>query len=123
MQLSVRIFIRIQLKIMKEKTKFNWTAWRNRNVWLKGKKIKLRHYVSINANIMKQLNKPGWQGVDHYLNYKIALSRYGLKGLKYYENRFYHSIPMPYKQTWLDRFKIWVLIKLEKIKKYLKRNS
>lgn len=92
---------------MKENVKFNWSKWRNRNVWLKGKKIKLRHYISVNARIMRQINKPGWQNVDHYFNYKIALSRYGLPGLKHYENRFYKNVPMPYNQSWFQKITIW----------------
>jgi len=92
---------------MNEDLKFNWNKWRTRNVWLNGKKVKLRHYIVVNANVMKQLNKRNWQGVDHYLNYKIALSRYGLPGLKHYENRFYNNVPMPYNQTIIDKIGFW----------------
>ena len=100
---------------MEKTPTFNWTAWRTRNVWYKGKKIKLRHYMIVKADIMKRLNKPGWQGKDHYLNYKIAVSRYGLEGLKHYENLFYQNIPMPYNQTKWQQLKYRILNKLKQI--------
>lgn len=68
---------------------------RQRLVYYKGKKIKLRKYIVINANVMRLINKPAWRGVDHQKNYRKAVEYYGVKGLKHYENRFYKNIPMP----------------------------
>ena len=102
-----------------EKTalKFNWTKWRNRWVWHNGVKVKLRKYMVINALIMKHKNLAGWEHKDHYLNYKIALSRYGLEGLKHYENLYYKGIPMPYDRTRWMKFKIWINELINKVKK------
>lgn len=100
--------------------KFNWSNWRNRYVWLNGKKIKLRHYISVNSKLMTQANKKGWQNVDHYFNYKIALSRYGLPGLKHYENRFYKNIPMPYNQTVYQQMYWRIANKIAQFKNWLK---
>lgn len=101
----------------KELPKFNWTRWRNRWVYYKGKKVKVRNYIAINALIMTQINKPKWVNVDHYNNYKVALSRYGLNGLKHYENRFYKDIPMPYNRNWLMQLKVWILTQISKLKR------
>ena len=100
-----------------EVLKFDWGKYRNRWVYLNKKKLKLRHYMSVQGNVMKKLNKAEWQGVDHFHNYKIALSRYGLDGLKHYENRFYHNIPMPYDRGWWLKVKLWFLGVVIKIKK------
>ena len=101
---------------MEKPTKFNWTKWRNKWVWHNGVKIKLRKYIAINSLIMKQKNKAGWQKIDHYLNYKIALSRYGLAGLKHYENLFYYNIPMPYNRAWYVNFGMWITKQINKLK-------
>ena len=102
---------------MEKDLKFNWTKYRNKWVWHHGKKIKLRKYIAINAMIMKHKNKPGWEGVDHYLNYKIALSRYGLEGLKHYEDFFYRNLPMPYNRNWFQHLKVWITKQINRIKK------
>jgi hypothetical protein len=72
-----------------------WKNYRNRWVFLKGKKIKLRKYIYVSANIMKRRNKNGWHLVNHVQNYKAALFKYGIAGLKIYEDYFYNDIPLP----------------------------
>ena len=74
---------------------FSWANYRTRWVYLKGKKVKLRKYIYISAAAMKRKNKPGWQNVNHVLNYKKALHLYGFKGVKFYEDHFYKGIPLP----------------------------
>ena len=108
---------------MEQQPKFNWTNWRNRWVWHNGIKVKLRKYIVINAFIMKRKNKAGWQNIDHYLNYKIALSRYGLDGLKHYENLFYNNVPMPYNRTWWINFKLWISKQVNKLKNLFKNGK
>lgn len=76
-----------------------WKNYRNRWVFLKGKKIKLRAYIYVSATYMKQRNKKGWQGINHVQNYKNALSKYGFAGLKIYEDYFYKGIPLPENRT------------------------
>ncbi|MFD1292664.1 hypothetical protein ACFQ5N_02340 [Lutibacter holmesii] len=106
--------------MQKDNLKFNWNKWRNRWVWFNGKKMKLRHYIAVNSKLMVQCNKKGWAGVDHYLNYKICLSRYGLAGLKHYENRFYKGVPMPYNQTMFQKIGLWFQNKIIVLKNYIK---
>lgn len=75
-----------------------WNHYRNRWVWLRGKKIKLRHYIAAQAVWMKTLNKPGFEGVDHVKNYKNALNLYGFKGIKIYEDFYFKDVPLPEKR-------------------------
>lgn len=75
--------------------KNRWKNYRNRSVYLNNKKIKLRKYIYVSANLMKRKNKKGWHHVDHIQNYKNALNIYGFKGLKIYEEFFYKGIPLP----------------------------
>jgi len=105
---------------MSEKQKFDWTKWRNKWVFYKGKKIKVRNYIALNALIMKQMNKPKWFGVNHYHNYKIALSRYGLPGIKHYENLFYKNIPMPYNRLWYHNLGLWINKQINNLKNIFK---
>jgi hypothetical protein len=73
----------------------DWKNYRNRWVFLKGKKIKLRSYIYVSANYMHQKNKNGWQNVNHVQNYKAALNKYGLDGLQIYEDYYHKNIPLP----------------------------
>lgn len=83
-------------------TNNDWKNYRNRWVFLRGKKIKLRKYIYVSAAIMQRKNKKGWQRVNHVQNYKNALNLYGFKGLQIYEDLFYKGIPEPTKRTiWL----------------------
>lgn len=77
--------------------------YRNRVVFLKGKKVKLRKYIYISAMLMRQRNKKGWQNVDHVRNYKAALSMYGFAGIQIYEDHFYKDIPLPEKRNYWVR--------------------
>lgn len=107
-----------------------WKNYRNRWVYLKGKKIKLRKYIYVSASFMKQKNLSGWESVDHVQNYKNALNRYGLSGLKIYEDYYYRSIPLPEKRGLVIRIGLWlapIYAKLISIKQrvinFLKRKS
>lgn len=83
-----------------------WKNYRNRWVYFKGKKVKLRKYIYVSANHMRWLNKKGWKNVNHVQNYKNALALYGFKGLKIYEDYFYKGIPLPENRS------VWVKIGL-----------
>ena len=76
-----------------------WKNYRNRWVFLRGKKIKLRKYIYVSALLMRQYNKPGWQKVNHVRNYQNALSTYGFDGIQIYEDHFYKDIPLPEKRS------------------------
>lgn len=89
-------------------TKNAWKNYRNRWVYLKGQKVKLRKYIVVSANFMKQLNKKGWEAVDHLQNYKNALNIYGFAGLKIYEDYYYKGIPLPEKRTWFVKLGLWL---------------
>lgn len=113
---------------MKQISQFNWSTYRNKYVYYGSKKIKLRKYMQINANIMRMLNKPKWVNIDHYRNYKIAVGKYGLPGLKFYEERFYKDKPMPYDRSIIDNILYWleaqfigIKIKFNQIIKYLNK--
>lgn len=94
-----------------------WKNYRNKWVFLNGKKVKLRQYIGYNAAVMKARNKPGWEGVDHYANYKVCLYHYGFMGVKIYEDYFFKGIPLPE-----DRNLKWrVVIRLVKFWEWLKR--
>lgn len=86
--------------------KNSWKNYRNRWVYFKGKKIKLRKYIYVSARYMTWQKKKGWHGINHVQNYKNALALYGFKGLKIYEDYFYKGIPLPEKRS------IWVKIGL-----------
>lgn len=75
-----------------------WKHYRNRWVYLCGKKVKLRNYIAAQSNWMKTLNKPGFEGVNHVQNYKNALNLYGFKGIKIYEDFYFRGIPLPEKR-------------------------
>ena len=108
---------------MKIVSKFNWNTWRNKWVWYGTKKIKLRQYIKINAELMQQINKKGWHNKDHITNYKIALCRYGLPGIKHYEERFYKDKPMPYNRSVWENLKYWLSDKINLIKSKIKNNG
>ena len=102
---------------MKKLSKYNWLNYRNKWVWYGSKKIKLRAYMQMNAYIMKSINKPAWVGVDHYNNYKICVCKYGLPGLKIYEERFYKNRKMPYNCSFSDKFLYWLEDKIQNFKR------
>lgn len=91
-----------------------WKNYRNRWVFLKGKKVKLRKYIYVSALMMKQCNKPGWGKVNHVRNYQIALSTYGFAGIQIYEDHFYKDIPLPEKRSF------WVKLGLKYAPLYAK---
>lgn len=84
-----------------------WKNYRNRWCYLNGKKIKLRKYIVVSANLMHRQNKANWHGVNHLQNYKNALAIYGFKGIKIYEDYFYKDIPLPEKRTIWVKFLLW----------------
>jgi hypothetical protein len=85
-----------------------WKNYRNRWVFLKGKKVKLRKYIYTSANYMRYKNKKGWQGINHVQNYKNALNKYGFDGLKIYEDYFYKGIPLPEDRTFKMKLAIFL---------------
>lgn len=85
-----------------------WKNYRNRWVYFKGKKLKLRKYIYVSANHMKWQNKKGWQNVNHVQNYKNALALYGFKGLKIYEDYFYKGIPLPENRSFLVKLGLYL---------------
>lgn len=72
-----------------------WKNYRNRWVYLRGKKIKLRKYLYVSANLMHYKKRKGWEKVNHVQNYKNALNIYGFAGVKIYEDLFFKGIPLP----------------------------
>lgn len=91
-----------------------WKHYRNRWVFLKGKKMKLRKYIYVSALIMRQKNKPGWEKVNHVRNFQIALSTYGFAGIQIYEDYFWKDIPLPEKRSF------WVKLGLKYAPLYAK---
>ena len=85
-----------------------WKNYRNRWVYLKGKKVKLRKYIYVSANFMSCKRKKGWQGVNHVQNYKNALNKYGFAGVKIYEDFFYKGIPLPEKRSFKIKLALWL---------------
>ena len=76
-----------------------WKNYRNRWVYLKGKKGKLRKYIYLSARIMRFKGGSNWSKVNHVQNYKNALQKYGFAGLKIYEDYFYKGVPLPEKRS------------------------
>jgi predicted nucleic acid-binding Zn finger protein len=83
-----------------------WKNYRNRWIYLKGKKVKLRKYIYVSAFYMKSKNRKGWHDVNHVQNYKNALNKYGFAGVKIYEDFFYRDIPLPENRS------VWVRLAL-----------
>jgi len=76
-----------------------WKNYRNRWVYLKGKKVKLRKYIYVSAAFMKSKKRKGWLLVNHVQNYKNALNKFGFAGIKIYEDLYYKGIPLPENRT------------------------
>jgi len=72
-----------------------WKNYRSRWIYLNGKKIKLRKYIYVSANIMRFKKKKGWEEINHVQNYKNALNKYGFAGIRIYDDFFYKDIPLP----------------------------
>lgn len=85
-----------------------WKNYRNRWVFLKGKKIKLRKYIYVKSAHMRYANKKGWSGINHVQNYKNALNKYGFAGIKIYEDFFYKGIPLPEKRSLVIKIGLWL---------------
>jgi hypothetical protein len=86
-----------------------WKNYRNRWVFLKGKKVKLRKYIYANSAYMRFRNKKGWAHVNHVQNYKNALNKYGFSGLKIYEDFFYNDVPLPENRSLYVRISLFLV--------------